>query len=352
MAESENNVGSGPTKQETHRALRNLPKIDLHRHMEGSLRLTTLAEIALEHGVDLPSYDIEELRPYVQFTDDVPDFPGFLKKMELLRRFYSVGEAVERIAYEAIADAAQDNVRYLELRVSPAGKQIPPEEVLRNVILAVERATNDFPIQVRLLVSVIREFGVNVAEEVLELAAAYQQQGVVGLDLTGHEETHSGVPFAPVFRRARECGLQVTIHAGEVGSAGNVRFAVEQMGAQRIGHGVRAIEDPSVVKLLREEGVTLEVCPTSNLQTGAIATLARHPLNALHRLAVPVTINTDDPSVSDTTLSDEYMIAVEGMGFSPRDVQRTILNAAQAAFLPPLEKQSLIERFQQSLDLD
>ena len=348
MEESESNGCVGP-KPDVHQTLRELPKIDLHRHMEGSLRLTTLAEIAQEHGVDLPSYDIEELRPYVQFTDDVPNFPGFLKKMELLRRFYSAGEAVERIAYEAVADAAQDNIEYLELRVSPAGKQIAPEEVLRNVVAAVQRASHDYPIQVRLLVSIIREFGVQVAEEVLELATAYRNRGVVGLDLTGHEDTHSSTPFAKVFRRAREAGLHVTIHAGEVGNAHNVRVAVEQLGAQRIGHGVRAIDDPSVVQMLREQDVTLEVCPTSNLQTGAIPTFAKHPLSALYRMAVPVTINTDDPSISDTTLTDEYMLAVDVMGFSQSDIRRTILNAAHAAFLPPDEKRALISRFQKRL---
>ena len=140
--------------------LRQLPKIDLHRHMEGSLRLETLAEVAREHGVDLPTYDIEELRPYVQVTDDAPDFYNFLGKMELLRRFYSAGEAVERIAYEAVADAAADNIKYLELRVSPAGKQISPEAVMENVSDGTARAAREFDCQVRLLVTVIREFGI------------------------------------------------------------------------------------------------------------------------------------------------------------------------------------------------
>lgn len=334
-----------------HRVLRELPKIDLHRHMEGSLRLETLAEIAREHGVDLPSYDIEELRPYVQFTDDVPDFYNFLGKMELLRRFYSAAEAVERIAYEAVADAAHDRIEYLELRVSPAGKHISPEEVMLSAVAAVERAVRDYPIQVRLLVTIVREFGVAVAAEVLELALAFKDQGVVGLDLAGHEETHPGAPFAEVFQRARQAGLNVTIHAGEVGGADNVREAVEMLGAQRIGHGVRAIEDHKVVQLLRERNVVLEVCPTSNIQTGVVRAFTQHPLRDLYHLAVPVTINTDDPSISDTTLTDEYMLAVETMTFSLDDIHQTVLNAARAAFLPPDEKLALLERFKEHFEL-
>lgn len=326
-------------------ALRNLPKIDLHRHMEGSLRLETMAEVAREHGVDLPSYDIEELRPYVQFTDDVPDFNNFLSKLELLRNFYSVDEAVERVAYEAIVDAAQENIEYLELRVSPAGKQIPPEEVIRSVIKAVDRTTQQYPIQVRLLLTIVREFGIQVAEQVLELALAYQDQGIVGLDLAGHEESHSALPFTQIFQRARAAGLGVTIHAGEIGGAANVREAVQALGAQRIGHGVRAIEDHRVVRLLREKNIALEVCPTSNLQTGMTHAFTQHPLRDLYHLAVPVTINTDDPSVSDTTLTDEYQVAVMVMGFTIQDIQRILLNAARAAFLAHDEKETLVERF-------
>ncbi len=325
--------------------LRLLPKIDLHRHLEGSLRLETLAKLAQEHGVDLPSYDIEELRPYVQFTDDVPDFYNFLGKMELLRKFYSAGEIVERVAYEAIADAAADNVQYLELRFSPIGKRIPPSMVCDCVINAVKQATHEFPIQVRLLITIIREFGVEVAEQALELAFAYQDQGVVGVDLAGHEENHPGSPFADVFRRAREADLGVTIHAGEVGGAGNVREAIETLYAQRIGHGVRSIEDHQVVRLLKAKNIALEICPTSNLQTGVTYSFNQHPLRDLYALKVPVTLNTDDPSVSDTTLTDEYMVAIMGMDMSLQDIQKTILCASRAVFLPSHEKEGLIRQF-------
>jgi len=326
--------------------LRQLPKIDLHRHMEGSLRLETLAEVAREHGVDLPTYNIEELRPYVQVTDDVPDFYNFLGKMELLRRFYSAGDAVERIAYEAVADAAADHIEYLELRVSPAGKRISPEQVMENVNNGTARAAREFGIEVRLLVTVVREFGLKIAEEVLDLAAAHQDNGVVGVDLAGHEETHPATPFAALFRRARLSGLHVTIHAGEIGGSHNVHEAVELLGAERIGHGVRAIEDPAVMKLLQQRGITLEICPTSNIQTGVTPAFTQHPLRRLYAAGIPVTINTDDPSVSDTTLSDEYVVAASTMGLSVEDVQRMILNAARAAFLPDNEKKALVQRFQ------
>jgi adenosine deaminase len=332
--------------QDLRETLRVMPKIDLHRHMEGSLRLETLTEVAREHGVDLPTYDIEELRPYVQVTDDLPDFYNFLGKMELLRRFYSANEAVERVAYEAIVDASRDGIQYLELRVSPAGKQISPEAVMECVVKARQRAMREYPIQVNLLVTVVREFGLAVAGEVLELALAYQDRGVVGLDLAGHERTHPAAPFAGHFQRARQAGLHLTVHAGEIGGADNVRQAVELLEAERIGHGVRAIEDHRVVRVLRERHIALEVCPTSNLQTGVIRAFTQHPLRDLFHLAVPVTINTDDPSVSDTTLTDEYLVAIETMGFTLPEIQQTILTAARVAFLPADEKQALLDRFE------
>lgn len=222
---------------------------------------------------------------------------------------------------------------------------------MRNVAQAVARAMRDYPIQVRLLLTVIREFGAKTADEVLELALAYKDQGVVGLDLAGHEETHPGTPFSDMFRRANAANLHVTIHAGEVGGAHNVREAIELLFAERIGHGVRVIEDQRVMDLVRDRGVTLEVCPTSNLQTGVTPTFTHHPLRALHQLGVPVTINTDNPSVSDTTLSDEYIVAAETMGFSIKDIQQTIVNAAQATFLPRNEKEALAKRFQEHFGL-
>lgn len=352
---SKSSDASAPHKiADLRQVLFNLPKADLHRHLEGSLRLATLAEIAREHGVDLPSYDIEELRPYVQITNDPADFHIFLAKFRLLRRFYKTPEAVARVAYEAVADAAEDNIRYLELRFNPAAlartQGFSYEEVSDWVIEAVLRAQRDYPITVRLIATIVRDEGVENARRIVEVALARQQSGLTGLDLAGDEVNYSAEPFAPLFRSAGEVGLGLTVHAGEAGGAENVRHAVAEMGARRIGHGVRSIENSDVIKLLRDEGVTLEVCPTSNLQTGIMHNFSHHPLRDLYMLGVRVTLNTDDPSVSDTTLTDEYLVASMAMGLRMNQLRMMTRNALRAAFVSEDERLSLEEKMMAEFD--
>ncbi|MGQ9585079.1 MAG: adenosine deaminase [Anaerolineae bacterium] len=334
--------------------LQTLPKVDLHRHLEGSLRLSTLAEVAEKHGIHLPSYDIERLRPYVQMTQDQePDFHTFLRKFDLLRRFYSNREAIERVAYEAVADAASDNVQYLELRFSPVAlansQGFKLAEVMEWVIGAAQRAADACAIQTRLITTITRDIPVDQAMEVVHLAAQYRPYGVVGVDLAGDEVNHPHPPFGEILHWAKDQGLCLTVHAGEATGASSVRTAVEVLGADRVGHGVRAAEDPSVVELLRNRRTTLEMCPTSNLHTGAVRTIGAHPARQYHLQGVRVTINTDDPSISNITLSDEYLVAMRGIGFTLQELKETILNAAQAAFLPPEEKENLWRRLEQGL---
>ncbi len=342
------------TIPELRRILQRLPKVDLHRHLEGSLRLETLAEIAREHGIDLPSYEIEHLRPYVQITNDPPNFQRFLEKFRLLRRFYTTREAVERVAYEAIVDAAEDNVRYLELRFNPAALSQAGgfgfDKVADWVIEAADRAAADTHIVVRLLCTIVRHEPIELAERTIEVALARRDRGIVGVDLAGDEVRFSALPFRDVLRRAADGGLGITIHAGEAAGADNVREAIELLGANRIGHGIRSIENSDVVKVLRDRHVTLEVCPTSNLQTGVMQKFGHHPLRDLYLLGVPVTINTDDPSISDTTLTDEYLVAIMGMGVTLRNIREFNWLAVQAAFLPADERTILGQRITEEFD--
>ena len=328
--------------------LQQMPKVDLHRHLEGSLRLQTLAEIAIEHGVDLPTYSIEELRPYVQVIDNSSDFHQFLAKFRLLRRLYRSPEAVRRVAYEAVADAAEDNVRYLELRFNPVAlsraQGFRLDDVTDWVCEAIASAQQNYDIMVRLILQIGRDESLQTAREIVELAIAHRKGGVVGIDLAGDEVNYPPHRFAPLFRHAWQEGLGITVHAGEAGSAENVQVAIQLLHAQRIGHGVRAVENSNVVRFLREHNVTLEICPTSNLQTGVVRVFSQHPLPDLVALGLRVTINTDDPSISDTTLTDEYLVAVAAIGLQLAAVRQTVFAAVDAAFLPEQDRQRLKEQ--------
>jgi adenosine deaminase len=335
--------------------LKRWPKIDLHRHLEGSVRLGTLAEIAREHGIDLPGYagyEEETIRPLVQITDEPRTYRHFLAKFGVLRHFYRTREVVERITYEAVADAAEDNVHYLELRFTPSALadvgHFSLEDVTQWVIASVRQAERDHDLSVGLIMSMNRHEDMEVGQQVAELAVAYRGE-IVGLDLAGDEVAFSARPFAPLFQQAKKAGLGITVHAGEWRGSDNIIESIEHLCADRIGHGVRAIESRPIVDYLRRHQITLEICPTSNIQSGAVTDLSHHPLADLLDLGLCITINTDDPSVSDIQLTDEYALATGKLGLSLDGLRRAILNAASAAFLPAAERRQLVHWFRGAL---
>ncbi|MEP7290987.1 MAG: adenosine deaminase [Chloroflexota bacterium] len=331
--------------------IRAMPKIDLHRHLEGSLRLETLMAIALEYGIDLPTFDVEKLRPFVQMMPSEPrSWQGFLAKFVVLRQFYRSEAIIKRVVHEVIADAAADNVKYMELRFTPQAlnnlMRCNYDQVVAWVCEAAEMATAGLDIQVALILSMNRHESVEIGEEVLEAAILYADRGVVGLDLAGQEAGYSSLPFRDLFSRARSEGFGVTIHAGEWAGAESVREAVEMLGADRIGHGIRTVEDAALIDLLHERGTVLEVCPTSNVQSGAVADFDVHPLFPLYRQGVKTTINTDDPLICNVTMSEEIAQVMRTMPLTLDDVKQNIMTAAQAAFLSPDKRAALVAQYQ------
>jgi adenosine deaminase len=331
---------------------RALPKVELHRHLEGSLRLITLLEVARAHGLDLLGTD--RLRPLVQVRAEDPyTSKNFLSKFETLRKFYRSPEVIGRITQEAIADAAADNVRYLELRFTPVAlskaESFSLAEVIDWVIQGAHQAEAETGTMTRLIASVNRHESPDLAAQVVELAIQRMQDGIVGLDLAGNEVDFPSSPFVEVFAQARRGGLHTTVHAGEWGGAGNVAAAITQLGAERIGHGVRVMEDPAVVALALERGITFEVCVTSNYQTGVVPALNEHPLLEMRAAGLPVTINTDDPSISQITLSDEYYLVCEHLGLSLSDLRGHLLASARAAFLSESERENLVRTLEKEL---
>ncbi|MFH1184025.1 MAG: adenosine deaminase, partial [Chloroflexota bacterium] len=332
-----------------------LPKVELHRHLEGSLRLSTMLDIARRHKIPIPE-DLIGLSNLVQMQEDESfSFRNFLAKFDTLRLFYRSPEVIDRITREAVEDAAGDNVRYMELRFTPVAlsraERFPLNEVMDWVTAAAQAAAVEFDMLVRLIPSVNRHESPELAEQVAWLAAVRQDLGVVGIDLAGNEAEFPSVPFHGIFREARQAGLHLSIHAGEWGPAANVREAIEHMGAERIAHGVRVLDDPSVTALARERFVPFEVCVTSNYQSGVVPQAGLHPLPRMLEAGLNVTVNTDDPSVSRTTLGNEYRVVCDDLGISAEGLRACILAAGEAAFLSPVDRKDLVRTLKREIPL-
>ncbi len=314
-----------------------LPKVELHRHLEGSLRVPTMMEIVRAHEMDVKNTGY--LRPLVQVDHEEPyTFENFLSKFGTLRLFYKSPDIIKRISWEAVEDAASDNVRYMELRFTPVAlsraEGFPMAQVVDWVIDSVHQAADHFQVMVRLIIGFNRHESLDLAREALDIALNRQKDGIVGVDLAGNEAEFPAAPFCELIQEAREGGLRITVHAGEWNGAENVRQAIEDLGADRIGHGIRVLEDPRVVALARERGIPFEVCVTSNFHSGVVDEITSHPIKTMIESGLNVTINTDDPSISKINLSSEYQTVHKDLGISMDLIGTRVKAAAQGAFLP------------------
>lgn len=314
------------------------PKVELHRHIEGSMRLGTFKELAAEAGLALPGQTEQDVRPLIELQDgELGRFDGFLRTFSWLRRVIRNPAALERVTYEAIADAAAERTVYLELRFNPGAmflQGMGEAEVAAAIRAAVGRGKRDFGLRAGVIGIVGRDMPADVCERTVGFCIRYFHNGIDAIDLAGNE----AVPpegFAPLFQRARQAGLPITIHAGETAGARNIVSAVRLLGAKRIGHGARLFESGEAVRCVLEEGVAIEACLTSNLHTGAVARLPDHPLRRMLAAGIPVSLNTDDPRVSrGLTLAAEYRAAVETLGISQATLQRVIQDSVEQGFLP------------------
>ena len=322
------------------------PLVELHRHLDGNVRTATVLDLARRHGLELPAWTVEELTPYVQITEREPSLVHFIAKFALLRRVMVDYDAVRRIVRENLEDAAREGIDYIELRFSPyfMGEEhgLDTYGVVEAACDALEEARGTIPVRAQLIGIISRHYGPEIGR--IELAAALRgrERGVVALDLAGDEAGFPGDLFVRHFQEAREGGLRTLAHAGEAAGAASVRQAVLELKAERIGHGIRAIEDPAVLDLLIEREVPLEVCPTSNLHTSTVRDYASHPLPALLRRGIPCTLNSDDPSISGIDLTHEYRVAAEELRLSETEIRRMQETALAAAFLTGEERAKLL----------
>jgi adenosine deaminase len=314
-----------------------------------------MLDIAKRHGIVIPE-DVLRLSTLVQVQEeDKFTFQNFLSKFNTLRLFYRSPDAIHRITRESIEDAAKDNVKYMELRFTPVAlsraERFPLHDVVDWVIASTKEAAKEQNVIVKLIASVNRHESAELAEQVAWLAADHVDDGLVALDLAGNEAEFPSEPFYGLFKEAKQSGLHVTIHAGEWGPANHIKEAIEDLGAERIGHGVRVLEDENITALAKEHNTAFEVCITSNYQSGVVESLDTHPLTKMFENGINVTINTDDPSISRITLSHEYYAACEDLHMPQNTLKERIVAAARAGFLPVEEKQKLVSQLMNDLKL-
>jgi adenosine deaminase len=322
------------------------PLVELHRHIEGNVRVSTVLDLARRHGIELPAWTEEELRPHLQIMGREASLVAFIAKFALVQRVIADYGAVRRIVRENLEDAAHEGIDYIELRFSPwfMGERhgLDADGVVEAACDALEEARGTIPVRAKLIGIIARNYGPEIGRVELAAAIRGRDRGVVALDLAGDEAGFPGELFVRHFAEAREAGLRTLAHAGEAAGAGSVGQAVLGLGAERIGHGIRCLEDRRVVDLLAERGIPLEVCPTSNLQTSTVADYRSHPLPELLRRGLAVTLNSDDPGISGIDLAHEYRVAVEEIGLVEADLRRMQEAAVAAAFLTPEERAEIL----------
>jgi adenosine deaminase len=326
---------------------RTLPLIDLHRHLDGSIRLETILDLGREHGVALPAWDVESLRPHVQITDPQPGVMAFIARFKWMVGVLVTPEACRRVAYENVADARAEGIDYVELRFSPWFMAEPnalrAEAVVEAVLDGAAAGAREFGVEVGMIGILSRSYGPDTARLELEALLAHRA-GLVALDLAGDEVMWPAGHFIEHFRRARDAGLAITVHAGEADGAESIRRAIDDLGATRIGHGVRAIDDPGLMDYMGERRIGIEANLTSNVQTSTVRDYASHPLRAFLERGLLATINSDDPGISGIDLPHEYRVAAPAAGLTPQQIRQAQRNALEIAFLAPDARRALATR--------
>jgi aminodeoxyfutalosine deaminase len=325
--------------------IRQMPKVELHLHLEGSIRPATLLALARRHGVELPANDVEGLARWYRFRD----FPHFVEIYLAICSCLRDGADFARITRELGETAVAHQVRYVQVAFVPSTHQrfkgMPYDEVwggIREGAAWVERELGvrlqfapDFPRTRRLGDST------RAVEATLEFAVAHRDEGVVALGLGGYETGNPPEPFTEVFRHAKAHGLRSWPHAGEMDGPASVWGAVHALGADRIAHGVRAVEDPELLDYLAEHRIGCDVCPTSNVCLGVYPSIVQHPIRQLIKAGVPVTINSDDPPMFSTTLTDELRALARAQAFTAAELAALIRTGVEVSFLPEAEKAML-----------
>jgi adenosine deaminase len=321
------------------------PLVELHRHLDGNVRLETILDLGRKFNLPLPGNTVEELRPHIQVTEAKPSILDFFNKFEWLTGVLVDYDAVRRVAYENVFDAKNEGIDYIELRFSPwfmaERNHLIPAGVVEAVVDGVQTGIRDSGIKVNLIGIISRTYGPEVCMRELE-ALLSQKNHIVALDLAGDEQHFPGDLFVEHFKKVHATGWHSCPHAGEAAGPESVWQALRGLKAERIGHAVSALKDPALLDYLAEHNIGVESSLTSNVQTSTVTDYASHPLSTFLRHGISATINTDDPGISAVTLGHEYDIAAVAAGLSLDEIFQAQRNALAQAFLSDSEKSALL----------
>jgi adenosine deaminase len=327
-----------------------LPLIDLHRHLDGNVRLETILDLGRQHNLPLPAWELEGLRPHVQVMGSetqggaLPGVMAFIAKFKWMIEVLVDRDACRRVAYENVEDARREGIDYIELRFSPwfmaETHNLDPAGVVEAVVDGAETGARDFEVKVKLIGIISRTYGVEAGWRELE-ALLSQRHRLAALDLAGDETNWPGELFVEHFERGRDAGWQITVHAGEEIGPESVWQAIRGLGARRIGHAVSALQDPALLDYMAEQRIGVESCLTSNVQTTTVASYTSHPLRTFLERGLMATINTDDPGISAIDLPYEYRVAAPAAGLTPDQIRQAQGNALAVAFLSDEEREAL-----------
>ncbi|HMI93153.1 MAG TPA: adenosine deaminase [Polyangiales bacterium] len=324
-----------------------LPKADLHVHLDGSLRLETILELAREQRLNLPATDIAGLRAAIGCGKNFGSLVEYLRGFAITLEVMQTEASLERIAFELAEDAQRENVRYMEVRYAPmlhTRRGLKLSKVVEAVLDGLRRARETYGIKANVILCGIRNISPASSYQMAELAVAYKGRGVVGFDLAGAEADNPAKHHREAFQLVRDNNINCTIHAGEAYGPESIAQALHVCGAHRIGHGCRLRENGDLLHYINDHRIPLECCPSSNVQTGAVTDLASHPLKLYFDLGLRVTINTDNRLITDTTVSKELWLAHTKMGVPFKDIKSMIVAGFKSSFRPFHEKQAILRR--------
>jgi adenosine deaminase len=325
----------------------------LHLHLDGSLRVATIFDLAREQGVRLPVRSAVELRRLIKTNLTKRTLPDYLKLFDITLCVLQEREALQRAAFELAADCAADGVRYCEIRYCPllhTKRGLQLSDIVDAVLLGLRRAEQMYGVKSGVIICGMRNMSPAFSEKLAELTVAYRGRGVVAFDLAGAEKDYPAKHHERAYKIILNHNVNSTVHAGEAFGPPSIKHALHYCGAHRIGHGTRLREDRELLDYVNDHRIPLEICVTSNVQTGAVERLRDHPVRFYYDYGLRVTLNTDNRLMSDTTCTDELVTVCKEFGFTPAEVRNLLINGFKSAFLPLHEKVALLSRVIDDMD--